>query len=201
MTVAPGKREATKAANRAAILEAAKTVFGELGYGGASVRDIIRRTGLASGTFYNYFPDKESIFRALVEDTGEEARRRVRAARRRATAPRAFIEDSYRAYFEFIVEDPSTFAFMARNAGTIRAFFDEGAVPLAGDELVEDLRVAIEAGLLPSLDLEYTAHAMVALGVELGVRMIERDPPDVEGATRFATELFLGGLDRFSLPS
>ena len=165
------------------------------------MRDIIRRTGLASGTFYNYFPDKESIFRALVEDTGEEARRRVRAARRRATAPRAFIEDSYRAYFEFIVEDPSTFAFMARNAGTIRAFFDEGAVPLAGDELVEDLRVAIEAGLLPSLDLEYTAHAMVALGVELGVRMIERDPPDVEGATRFATELFLGGLDRFSLPS
>ena len=201
MALAEGKRERTKAANRAAILDAARTVFGELGYGATSVRDIIRRTGLASGTFYNYFPDKESIFRALVEDTGEEARRRVRAARRRATDPRAFIEDAYRAYFEFIVEDPSTFAFMARNAGTIRAFFDEGAVPMAGDELAEDLSAAIAAGLLPELDLDYTAHAMIALGVELGARMIERDPPDVDGATRFATELFLGGLDRFSLPS
>ncbi len=201
MTLEAGKRERTKAANRAAILEAAREVFGEGGYGATSVRDIIRQTGLASGTFYNYFPDKESIFRALVEDTGEEARRRVQAARRRAGTPREFIEDSYRAYFEFIVEDPSTFAFMARNSGTIRAFFDEGAVPLAGDELIEDLRSAIDAGFLPEVDLEYTAHAMVALGVELGVRMIERTPPDVEGATRFATELFLGGLERLSLPS
>lgn len=201
MEAATGKREQTKQANRAAILEAGRDVFAEMGYGAASVRDIVRRTDLATGTFYNYFPDKESIFRALVEDTGEEARRRVQAARRRATTPREFIEDAYRAYFEFIVEDPSTFAFMARNAGTIRAFFDEGAVPLAGAELVEDLRTAIDAGFLPELDLEYTAHAMVALGVELGVRMIERDPPDVEGATRFATELFLGGLERLSLPS
>jgi hypothetical protein len=74
-------------------------------------------------------------------------------------------------------------------------------VPLAGAELIDDLRTAIDAGYLPEVDLEYTAHAMVALGVELGVRMIERDPPDVEGATRFATELFLGGLDRLSLTS
>ena len=53
-TVAPGRREQTKAANRAAILEAALEVFGELGYDAASVRDVIRRTDLASGTFYNY---------------------------------------------------------------------------------------------------------------------------------------------------
>jgi hypothetical protein len=91
---------------------------------------------------------------------------------------------------------------MARNSGTIRAFFEEGAVPMAGGELIEDLRAAIAAGYIPdALDVEYTAHAMVALGVELGARMIERDPPDVEGATRFATELFLGGLERLSLGS
>ena len=53
-----GKREATKAANRAAILAAARVVFADIGFGAASVRDIIRRTDLATGTFYNYFPDK-----------------------------------------------------------------------------------------------------------------------------------------------
>jgi hypothetical protein len=41
--------------NRQAILDAAREVFGELGYDAATVRDIIRRTGLASGTFYNYY--------------------------------------------------------------------------------------------------------------------------------------------------
>ena len=192
-----GRRERTKVANRAAILEAAREVFADVGYGAASVRDIIRRTELAAGTFYNYFPDKESIFRALVEDTAEEARRRVRAARHAATDARGFVGDSYRAYFEFIVEDPDTFAFLARNAGTIRAFFEEGAAPLGAEELAEDLRAGIAAGQLPArLDVDYCAGVMLAAGVELGMRMIERDPPDVEGATRFATELFLAGLER-----
>ena len=46
-----GKRERTKLANRAAILAAARAVFAQMGYEAASVRDIIRRTELASGTF------------------------------------------------------------------------------------------------------------------------------------------------------
>ena len=180
--LAGGKRERTKAANRAAILAAGRAVFGEAGYGAASVRDIIRRTQLAAGTFYNYFPDKESIFRALIDDIGAEARRRVQAARRRATTPRAF------------VEDPDNHAFLARNAGTIRAMFEDGPVPLGISDLAEDLRMAIEQGQIPPVDVEYTSHVMMAVGIELGLRLMERDPPDVEGATRFATNLFMGGL-------
>jgi AcrR family transcriptional regulator len=196
--VPAGKRERTKAANRAAILAAGRAVFGEMGYGAASVRDIIRRTELAAGTFYNYFPDKESIFRALIDEVGDEARRRVQAARRRATTPRAFVEDGYRAYFEYIVEDPDNHAFLARNAGTIRVMFEDGQVPLGTDELAEDLRLAIERGQIPPVDIEYTSHVMMAVGIELGLRLMEREPPDVDGATRFATNLFLGGLERVS---
>jgi AcrR family transcriptional regulator len=196
MTAAIGRRERTKAANRAAILEAALDVFGELGYDAASVRDVIRRTDLASGTFYNYFPDKEAIFRAVVEQTGDEARRRVRTARVNARTAREFVEDAYRAYFEFMVEDPATAAFLRRNAGTIPAFFGDRVVPQGTDELAEDLGEAIAGGELPEVDVDYCAHAMIAVGLELGTRMLERDPPDVEGATRFATELFLGGMAR-----
>jgi AcrR family transcriptional regulator len=195
-TAEAGRRERTKAANRAAILEAALAVFGELGYDAASVRDVIRRTDLASGTFYNYFPDKETIFRALVEQTGDEARRRVRTARANARSAREFVEDAYRAYFEFMVEDPATSAFLRRNAGTIPAFFGDRVVPQGTDELAEDLREAMARGELPDVDVDYCAHAMIAVGLELGTRMLDRDPPDVEGATRFATELFLGGMAR-----
>jgi len=191
---ASGRREATKAANRAAILHAARAVFGELGYGAASVRDIVRRTELAAGTFYNYFPDKESIFRALVEEVGDGARARVAAARAQARSPRAFVEDAYREYFAYIVEDPARHAFMRRNAGTVRSLFDDVALPAVTGDLVADLRAAIARGDLPDVDVEYTAAAMIAVGLELGARLIERRPPDVEGATRFATELFLGGL-------
>jgi AcrR family transcriptional regulator len=40
----PGRRERTKAANRAAILGAARDVFAEHGYDGAAVRHIVART-------------------------------------------------------------------------------------------------------------------------------------------------------------
>jgi AcrR family transcriptional regulator len=197
---AAGRRAATKAANRAAILAAAREVFSDAGYAGASVREIVRRTGLASGTFYNYFPDKASIFRALVEEVGAEARRRVRAARRGAATPEAFVRDGYRAYFAFIVEDPATFAFLARNAATIRERFGEDVLPASTSELREDLEAAIAAGTLPPVDADYCAHAMTAVGIELGQRLVLRDPPDVDGATAFAAALFLGGLARTAAP-
>jgi AcrR family transcriptional regulator len=193
---AGGRRAATKAANRAAILSAARDVFAASGYGGASVRDIVRRTKLASGTFYNYFPDKASIFRALVEEVGAEARRRVRSARRRARSAEAFVEDGYRAYFAFIVEDPATFAFVARNAETIREHFGDAVLPASTRELREDLEAAIASGSLPPVDVDYCAHAMTAVGLELGQRLVLRTPPDVDGATAFASALFLGGLRR-----
>ena len=35
---------------------------------------------------------------------------------------------------------------------------------------------------------------MVAVGLELGQGLLERDPPDVDGATAFATALFTRGV-------
>jgi AcrR family transcriptional regulator len=200
MSTALGRRERTKAANRAAILEAARAVFSQAGYEAASVRDIVRRTDLASGTFYNYFPDKASIFAALVEETGAEARRRVRAARRDARSGEAFVEEGFRAWFAYIAEDPDTFAFLSRNLGTIREHFDEAVLPASIGELEQDLRAAIARGELPAVDVEYTAGAMVAVALELGQRLVERRPVDVDGATRFAAGLFLGGLQRLAAP-
>src|SRR5215217_2634302 len=67
MPVTTSRRERTKAANRAAILAAGRECFAARGYDAVGVRDIVRGTDLASGTFYNYFPDKQAVFRALFE--------------------------------------------------------------------------------------------------------------------------------------
>jgi AcrR family transcriptional regulator len=191
--VAGGRRERTKAANRAALVAAARAVFGELGYEAVGVRDIVRRTDLASGTFYNYFPDKETVFRAVVEETGAKLRRRVRDARTAAGDFPEFVAAGYRAYFAAIVADPATFAFLRRN---LAAADVADVLPLGAAELEEDLAALAQRGALPPLDVDYCAHAMFAVAVELGARMAERDPPDVEGATAFATALFAGGVGR-----
>ncbi len=196
MSVVTGKRARTKAHNRAAILEAAREVFAELGYDAAGVRDVIRRTELASGTFYNYFPDKEAVFRAVLDQSAQEVRRRLRTVRASARGLDEFVGNAYRAWFEFLVEDHLMFELLQRNAGTIRAMFGDPILGAGVDELLEDLRAAIGRGDIPPLDAGYMAGAMAGAALELGVRMAERTPPDAEGAARFATELFLGGIER-----
>jgi AcrR family transcriptional regulator len=191
-----GRRAATKAANRAAIVAAARVVFAEMGYGSATVRDVVRRTGLASGTFYNYFSDKQSLFRAVLEESAVEVRARARAARRQAESLEEFVAAGYREYFGFLASDPEAFELMSRNSGTIRAMFDEPIFGAGVDELEADLRSAIATGIVPALDAEYMAAAMVGAALEVGVTMVKREPPDVEGATRFATSVLLGGIER-----
>lgn len=192
-----GRREQAKAHNRAEILGAARQVFSEMGYGAASIRDIVRRTTLAAGTFYNYFPDKESIFRTLIEDSTRQVRVRVRAARDRARTLEEFVGDAYRAYFDFVAEDRVTFELMRRNDAAIRALLGEPALMAAAEELMEDLRAGVDRGTLPRLDVEYMAAAMYGVAFEVSVRMVDRQPVDVEGATRFAATVFLAAIDAF----
>ena len=99
----------------------------------------------------------------------------MRAARRSAGTAEEFVEGGYRAFFEFIVEDPERFAFMRRNLDTLRDRFGDAVLPAGTEELAEDLRAAIAAGHLPPVDVEYCAHAMIAVGLELGTRLAERD--------------------------
>lgn len=191
-----GRREATKAANRAAILAAGAEVFADVGFGAATVRDIIRRTGLASGTFYNYFPDKEAVLTAIISQTAGEARARVRAARRGATTIESFVDRGFRAYFEYLVEDPLRLELLRRNSGTIRAMFDEPSVGAGTEELREDLAAGVASGLLPAHDVDLMATAMIGAGFEVGVRLLDEGAPDVDGAVRLLTGVFVGGFER-----
>lgn len=59
LPLSPGERRAT-------LLAAARTVFAESGYHGASVGDIIQAAGVARGTFYNHFESKRDVFAAVL---------------------------------------------------------------------------------------------------------------------------------------
>src|ERR671936_687983 len=116
----PGRREELKAQNRAKLLAAARKVFAAKGLGEATARDIVRETDLASGTFYNYFRDKEDAFRALLEELAERSAAIVREQRRRpGTTVEERVANAYRAYFSLAVEERELFQVFRRNAGAI----------------------------------------------------------------------------------
>src|SRR3954452_13546898 len=194
-TESGGRREERKAQNRQKLLDAARRVFAEKGLGEATARDIVRETDLASDTFYNYFRDKEDDFRALLEQMAARSRALVRAQRREpGLSVEERVSNAYRAYFAWAVEEGELFQVFRRNAGAIALMPDSGIFEMGIIELFEDLRDWSAAGDLPDVDLDYLATATVAFGFQIATHLVDRDPPDVEGATRFCTRIFMGGV-------
>src|SRR5688500_7164354 len=62
----PQRRALPPETRRAAILAAALEEFTARGYEGARLDDVAKRAGIAKGTIYLYFADKEALFQELV---------------------------------------------------------------------------------------------------------------------------------------
>lgn len=192
-----GKREQNATRNRAAILQAAHEAFAELGFGATTVRDIVRRTDLASGTFYNYFPDKEALLHELIENFQIDLRRRVHEAREAAETLEDLLRSAFRACFEIFVENEMVLALLMRNAGEIEELTSLKALDPAAADLSQDLRDKAREGVVPDIDFDLVAGAAVAVASELAFRHV-RSHADIEIATDFAVDLFLGGIERMS---
>jgi len=90
-----------------------------------------------------------------------------------------------------------------RNDRAIRELFGSDILGLAMLSLEDDIKNAVERGLLPKMDEEYLCAAFFGVGYELSLRLAYRAhnrPAEAEAearnATRFATNLFLKGLER-----
>jgi AcrR family transcriptional regulator len=190
---AVGRREQSKAANRQAILDAARRVFAQLGYEAASVRDIIRGTDLASGTFYNYFKSKEEVFEALADDGARRFRPVLRAQREQATCFEDYIERAVRAYLTFLIGENRTGAHPTLDRGPhVRSSTPE--MIAVYEEVRDGVADAISRGNAPNVDADYLAAACIGVAQEVGDVMLKADPPDLAGAARFVTAFVLGGV-------
>jgi AcrR family transcriptional regulator len=190
----PGKREQTKLANRLAILDAAREVFGELGFEAATVRDIIRRTSLSVGAFYNYYRSKDEVFDALADDGARRFRPILHALSAKASDFESYLAAAVRAYFDFLASEQESWVVRAsateplphvRNTPEILAVFEEVRTVFAD---------VMDRGLAPKVDLDYLAASCIAVAREIGDKMMERKPVDVEAAAEFVVRLILGGL-------
>jgi AcrR family transcriptional regulator len=74
-------RAGKSAARRAAILAAALDEFCDKGFAAARVEDIALRAGVAKGTIYLNFKDKQALFEALIRSTLGGHLARLEAAR------------------------------------------------------------------------------------------------------------------------
>jgi AcrR family transcriptional regulator len=189
-----GKREQTKAQNRQMILDAARAVFAERGFGATTVRDIIRATSLASGTFYNYFKSKEEIYQAIRDEAALAIRPQLREERLKARTVEEFISGSFRTFFEIVTRDEVNFRTIRHNADVTRMRLETPEVIAGFEELREDIEKGIAAGVFPPIDADFLMASIVGVAFEMTERILRREHRDPKAAADFATALFMGGI-------
>ena len=163
----PGDR--AKAERRRTILAAAKSVFAEAGYHGASIHAIIEKAQIARGTFYLYFESKAAVFDSILDQALSDLRtkiRRIAVDDPAAPAPQVQLREQVVGTLEYIVSD-RPLALLLLSAGhtpdaeaaeRLDQFFAE-----VRDLLRRALETGMEIGLLRPCQPPLVAAAMLGM--------------------------------------
>ncbi|NOY92560.1 MAG: TetR/AcrR family transcriptional regulator [Deltaproteobacteria bacterium] len=104
---------------RRKLLEAAAQHFSEAGLDRASVDAISVAAGFAKGTLYNYFPSKQALFGAVIEEASRRAAERYREVEVEETT-RAHLLALARADLEVMREEEDFMKVLVREAMSFR---------------------------------------------------------------------------------
>ncbi len=162
------------AARRAQILDAATRVFASKGFTRATIRDVARAAGIADGTIYNYFTNKDDLLIGLLDRLNDTARRPASLAQ----ASQAPLADSVRAYMRERVEALWSNADLFRavlpellaNPDLRKRYYDEVIAPTMtlGEGVFGGL---IASGIIRDLDPALSMRIMA--GSLLGVLVLQ----------------------------
>ncbi|MCS7154713.1 MAG: TetR/AcrR family transcriptional regulator [Bacteroidota bacterium] len=93
-TLELSRREREKQQRRNELLQAARQVFAERGYEGATLEEIAQRAQLGKGTVYNYFPSKQELFFSILDEVHAQGLALAKAVMSRPLP----LQEKYRQY-------------------------------------------------------------------------------------------------------
>jgi AcrR family transcriptional regulator len=156
------RREQRQNRFRREILDAAGTLFSELGYEAFSMRLLARRLGCSHGNLYPHFGNKEQLFDCLVEEhfvrLYEELQQRI--AGYEDGDPVGLIETGFRVYVDFGLRNPHAYklTFLVGGADTDRPWRPHAAFEF----LRSVVRRCVEEKRFRPVDVETTSQALWA---------------------------------------
>ena len=135
---APTRRALAKQQTRVKVLAAARRLFSEAGYEGATIRDIAAAAGMSTGAVFANFSDKSDLFREImITDMGALA-----DAMREAASHGAGVEDALLRMFG------AGYEFYKTQLPLARAAFSVGWSPQDGPALRSAAPVQVLNGLI-----------------------------------------------------
>jgi AcrR family transcriptional regulator len=152
--LATGKRERRKTATRKELIQAGRRLFGEKGLYESRIEDLTAQAGIAKGTLYSYFADKDELVRAVASSGFTELEQYVSRRVHRASHEHEILLQAVRAHLDFFDENPDLMRVFHQVRGmlkfdrsswrplrgTINAYLGALARLLSKARRVEDLR-------------------------------------------------------------
>lgn len=166
----PDRRNPRVERTRAALVAAGRRLFSEQPVDAVTVDDIVRAAAVGKGSFYNHFPDRESLVRAV----SAEIRRSVEGAIGRANAdesdPARRVARAVCCYLRYALDEPEPAAVLVRVHGghtSLEAPLNRG--------LVDDMEGGLSSGRFAVPTIE--AGALYVLGVsQLALARLVQEP-------------------------
>lgn len=87
MPRSPEQVEHIKEERRRALLRAARFVFARKGVAATKISDVAAHAGISYGLVYHYFPEKDSLFAAVLEESIQRGETLVASARQQPGTP------------------------------------------------------------------------------------------------------------------
>jgi AcrR family transcriptional regulator len=165
----PDPSDRQKAERRRQILEAAKSVFADAGYHGASINAIIERAQIARGTFYLYFESKAAVFDSILDEAMRELRGRIHridVETPTAAPPQQQLREQVVATLEYIVRDRALATLLLSAGHTPDAEAAERLDQFFGEVrglLERAMESGMEIGLLRKVHPQLAAAAMLGM--------------------------------------
>lgn len=184
----------TRKANRDQLLAAARMVFATIGFDAATVKDIVRESGLSQGSFYNYYKTKQDIFEDVVEDIIGPLVPLLSRVRAEAKTAHAFLFNAYEACRLMPLQEPQAAAIIARNQSSFREIFylGDGQSQIKSD-LSADLQKGCLEGRFKAMNFDLMAETQIALGIDLVIQAAQV-PESASERVAFLTRLFEGAM-------
>jgi AcrR family transcriptional regulator len=162
---------------RAALLGAARTLFGEHGYAEVGIEQVVRAAGVTRGALYHQFPGgKEELFRETVESVEAELVQRIaeEVVQAGATDPLAALRIGARASLDASV-DPAVARITLVDAPAVLGpdVWREIGQRYGLGIVRASLEAAMEAGVIRAAPVDPLAQVMLA-AIEEAARYVAR---------------------------
>ena len=156
----PKTKKGRETLNR--IVSAAAQEFYEKGYHNASINDITRRAGVASGTFYVYFDGKYNLYRFLLLQCSHMIRKHLNQAIQGCATRRKAEEVGLREWLHFVRENRYMYHIIWESLYIDKQLFDDFYTTFSNSYITR-LRQAQTDGEVKDIDPNVLSYILMGI--------------------------------------